>query len=199
MGIAATAQAGSITVESFDSVAGLVTKGFILRNISTPMGATNWFQGDQNILTAQAGAPDTYIAANFNNAAPGGSIDNWIITPEFSTRYSANISFFARAELLAGFSDTLSFGGSTGGTNAADFTLMPEFTVSGDWMRFDYNFAATGADTMGRFAIRYSGAADSANYVGVDTLTIAVPEPSSSLMIGIGLLGLIAAYRRKQH
>lgn len=199
MGIAATAQAGSITVESFDSVAGLAAKGFILRNTSTPLGTTNWSQGDENIFAAQAGAPGAYIAANYNNAAEGGSIDNWIITPQFSTRYSANISFFAKADLLAGFSDTLSFGGSAGGTDAADFTLMPEFTVAGDWMRYDYSFVATGADTVGRFAIRYSGAANNANFVGVDTLAIQVPEPSSSLMVGIGLLGLIAAYRRKQH
>lgn len=199
MGIAATSQAASVTVENFNSVAGLADKGFILRNSSTPLGTTNWFQGDQNIFAAQAGAPNAYIAANYNNAAVDGTIDNWIITPEFSTRNSVFISFFAKADQLAGFSDTLSYGLSTGGTNAADFTLTPGFVVTGDWMRYDLSFAATGAETFGRFAIRYSGAANDSNYVGVDTLSIAIPEPSTTLILGIGLLGLIASYRRKQH
>jgi hypothetical protein len=49
----------------------------------------------------------------------------------------------------------------------------------------------------GRFAFRYLGDA-TANYIGIDTVTVnAVPEPSAWLMLGLGL-GLTTLLLRRQ-
>ncbi|MBZ2207089.1 choice-of-anchor J domain-containing protein [Massilia sp. R798] len=50
----------------------------------------------------------------------------------------------------------------------------------------------------GRFAFRYTGDADVANYVGIDTVSVlSVPEPSAYLMLGVGLFGLTMLRRRQ--
>ena len=52
----------------------------------TPIGSTSWYQGDVSIFTSQAGPADSYIAANFNNAAAGGTIADWLISRGGSVR-----------------------------------------------------------------------------------------------------------------
>jgi len=52
--------------------------------------------------------------------------------------------------------------------------------------------------SVGRFAIDYTGWANNANYVGIDTLAVTpVPEPSTWAMFGMGLVGLAAYSRRR--
>jgi hypothetical protein len=50
----------------------------------------------------------------------------------------------------------------------------------------------------GRFAFIYAGDSDALDYIGVDTVSVmtAVPEPSSWLMLVLGLAG-VGALRRK--
>lgn len=190
--------------EGFASLAGLAGNGWVLTNNSTPLGSTGWFQGDAGIFAAQAGAPESYAAANFNNAAVGGTISNWLITPTFSTATAVAISFWARADAFAGFADHLAYGlSATGSSNTADFTLGALVTVpTTGWTQYTLSSAAKGAGTFARFAVNYSGSADVSNYLGIDTLSVTsvaavVPEPSTWLMLGLGLLGLTAVRRRR--
>ena len=173
--------------------------GWVLNNQSTPVGSTDWYLGDAGIFAAQAGPAESYAAANYNNAVAGGSISNWVITPTFSTELAGTIiSFWAKADIFDGFSDHLAYGlSSSGGSNTGDFTLGSAVTVSGDWTLYTLAYGANGVGSSARFAIVYAGEADLSNYVGVDTLTVtSVPEPSSMLMLGGGLLGLAAFSRR---
>ena len=196
---AVSAQAQVLVSENFDNFSGLGAAGWIQTNNSTPGGSTNWFEGNADIFGAQAGAPNSYIAANFNNAPVGGTIDNWLISPSFSTASSVQVTFWAKAAIDEGFADTISvgFGNAAGAINS--FALGTLTTVSGAWAMYTATLYGQGAGTFGRFAINYSGAADYSNYVGIDTVTVTavVPEPSTYLLMAAGLLGLAMFNRRR--
>jgi len=194
---AASAQAVPLLTEDFSSVAALAGSGWVMTNASTAGGSTGWYQGDATVFPAQAGADNSYIAANYNNAPVGGTISNWLITPEFSTAQAGTITFFAKADIFAPYSDQIAFGLSGGSSAIGAFTLGPAVTVTGDWTEYSVSYAAQGAGSTARFAISYMGAADLSNYVGIDTLTVsAVPEPSTMLLLAGGLLGVAAVARR---
>jgi len=196
----ASAQAGYLVQENFDSVASLGSKGWVLNNASTPGGATNWFQGDQTQFSAFEGASESYIAANYSGAPQGGILNNWLITPEFSLAEGVVVSFWLRAAEFAGFSDQVSYGFSDGSSALSAFTMITPFTVSTDgWMRYEARIEKGAVTGNARFAVQYSGDADTSNYIGLDSFAISeIPEPSSMLILGAGVMGLIAARRRKR-
>jgi hypothetical protein len=201
---AARAAGTEVLNEGFGDVAGLA--GWTQVNQSTPAGNA-WFQGNAGLFPAQAGAADSYAAANFLSAAgAGGSVDNWLITPTLNLSGTTVLSFFTRTYEAPGaaFNDVLEVRFSSGaGADPSGFgTLLA--TVGGaasypnDWQQFSASVSASGS---GRFAFRYVGAADTLNYVGLDTVSVvtAVPEPAAWAMttLGIGLLGLARRRSRR--
>jgi len=196
---ATAAHAQFVINEGFNNVATLAGSGWILANASAPPGSVaGWFQGDQTQFSSQAGAPQAYVAANFNNAAAGGTLNNWLISPTFSTALAGTVSFYARADIIPDFFDQLAWGFSNGGSSFADFSLGAPKTVGGDWTQINVDFAGHGAGATGRFAIVYTGSADLANYVGVDTFAVtAVPEPETWALLLAGIAGLGVLKRRR--
>lgn len=203
-GMALSAQAASLLSEGFDNVANLSSQGWVLSNTSAPVGTTGWYQGVESIFPAHSGEAGSYAAANYNNAAAGGILNNWLITPEFSTGANgATVSFWLRADAATGFSDQLSFGFSNGSSDLGAFSMSTPVTIGTDgWMRYAFDVAAGG---NARFAMQYTGSADFANYVGIDTLSIdaipaaaAVPEPTTMAILFAGVMGLAMSRRRKR-
>jgi PEP-CTERM motif len=68
----------------------------------------------------------------------------------------------------------------------------------GDWTQYTLSFAAAGAGTLARFAMVYIGSSTTANYIGIDSLTVtSVPEPGTWLLMGAGMLGMAGLVRRR--
>jgi hypothetical protein len=194
----ASAQASVLLTQNFNSI----PADWIQTKAGTAGGAipAAWFQGDQTQFSAHGVDANGYLASNFNTAPVGGTLDNWLISPVFSTEFAVSVSVWMRAMNDDGFSDTAAFGFSTGSSAIADFVVNPVFTVAKDgWTLYNVTMAAQGAGSTGRFAIEYTGLADFSNYIGVDDLGIeTIPEPASIFIMGAGVFGLVAARRRRQ-
>lgn len=200
-GAIGSAKADLLLSEGFDNVGALAGQGWVLSNESVPPGPVEgWFQGDIETFTSHRGAPEAYIGSNYLAAEPGGFLDNWLITPEFSTAMSVVVSFWLRAEPFEGTSDQVRFGFSDGSDDLLDFALDTVVTVPTDgWTRYTISLGSQGAGSTGRFGFQHFGVADLSNYVGLDTLTInEVPEPSMAMILGLGLAGFAVARRRRQ-
>ena len=87
---------GIALAENFDNISALPGAGWALVNNSSPLGTTGWFQGNSGVFAAKAGPIDSYIAANCLNAALGGNISNWLLTPEVSL-FDGSIRFYTRS------------------------------------------------------------------------------------------------------
>ena len=68
-----------------------------MQNNSQPgLGTTGWFQGNSTVFPSQSGAPNSYIAANFNNGTGTSTLSNWLLTPPVNLQNGAQFSFWTR-------------------------------------------------------------------------------------------------------
>jgi len=211
-----TAQGAVLLSEGFDS---FLPAGWAAINNSAPVGTTGWFAGNPGIFPAESGPADSYAAANFHSADIGGDISNWLLTPELTLSNGDTFSFFTQASGI--LADRMEVRVSTNGgssdvgataTSVGDFanllltinsTLNPNGYPEGGWAKFTIQLSGVGASTQGRVAFRYFVEDTNVNgeYIGVDTVLLetgagAVPEPSTLLVVALGLFGLGAHLRR---
>ena len=181
--------------EGFDDINAL--QDWSQYNYSFPAGQ-GWFQGNAGVFAAQAGAADSYIAANFLAADNGsGSVDSWLITPLLNLTGTTVLSFFSRASGTPGYSDFLEVRFDNGsGTFSTPLAILGGLDpYPGQWTSYSAVFSAEGS---GRIGFRYLGDAASLDYIGIDSVNVltAVPEPSTWLMFALGLAGVGALRRR---
>ena len=204
------------TAENFDNVSALSGLGWVMVNNSSPSGSTGWFQGNPAVFTSQNGAPDSYIAANFDNAGFGGNISNWLLSPEFSIFNGEVVSFYARTEPGgAVFNDSLELrlsvtGASTdvgaSDSSLGDFTILLLSINSAqtgsfpeDWTLFTATIAGlSGSNLSGRIGLRYNVTDTSVNgdYIGVDHFSVPEPGSLSLSLLAVGFIG-ISLFRYK--
>jgi len=204
------AQADPILIENFDDVTNLTGNGWALVNHSSPVGQTGWFQGEDAIFSAYEGSDNSYLGANFNNAGFGGQISNWLITPFLSLNEASYLTFYTRRndseffdslEVRYTMSDSTDVG--VGAGDVGDFSSMGlvELLLAGsdyptDWIQVRVTFGNIGFGE-GRIGLRYFVDDTSANgdYIGIDSLVVGVPEPTSLAVLGLGVLGLVRLRR----
>lgn len=214
--LASTGGVGAATLsEGFEVV---VPVGWTVKNNSTVVGSTSWFQGNDTVFPAQAGTTTSYAGANFNNTTGINDISDWLIAPTLIFNNGDVVSFYTRTVSAPAFPDRLELRFSNvGGTNVGatassvgSFALLlsvnPTLTTTGYpkvWTQFTSTITGLSGPTSGAIAFRYfvtSGGPDGANsdYIGIDTLTIsaAVPEPATYLLMALGL-GAVALRRQR--
>lgn len=205
-GCTVSASAAPLLSETFNDIATLPANGWVLVNDSAPPGGTSWFQGQPAVFAAPAGPADSYIAANLNNAAFGGAVSNWLLTPELALFNGESLNFALRL-LGEGFRDTVEVYLSTGGasTSLGGFNLLTSYTSTVDtgWVGHGVAVGGLTAPASGRFAFRYVVDDTSINgdYIGIDSVSVtptAVPAPGTIVLIALGLCALAGVSRARR-
>lgn len=178
--------------------------GWAQQNLSLPVGTSNWFQGNTAVFTAQNGATNSYIGANFNNISGAGTISNWLFMPNVTMRNGDIFTFWTRIATGGGaFPDRLQVRMSTNGasvnagannTSVGDFTTLlldinPTYTSTGYpqvWTQYTITISGLAGPTSGRLAFRYfvenGGTGANSNYIGIDNVAYnTVPPPCSGI------------------
>jgi hypothetical protein len=215
LGLSSGASADPLT-ENFDAG---VPAGWTVNNLSQPPGTLDWFQGNEFVFPAQQGAPNSYLAANFESGGEVSTISTWLILPTSTYRNGDTLSFYSRTADFSEWPDRLevrfsNVGGTEVGATATSvgtfstllISINPTLEVGGypeEWTRYSATLSGLTGPTSGAFAFRYTvtdgglfGA--NSNYIGIDTVQItAVPEPSVYMMMAFGL-GMVGYMRRRQ-
>ena len=185
--------------EGFNTItaAAPIPFGWAQQNRSVPVGSSAWFQGTPATFPAFNGAPNSYVAANFQNVGGANTISNWLFTPTIAIKNGDQLTFWTRKTPLDptpanNYPDRLQVRMSTNGSSVnvgttnvsvGDYTTLlldinPLLTIS------DYPFVwtlqtvtITGVPTpvTGRIAFRYfvtnGGSGDNSDYIGIDQVT----------------------------
>ena len=206
---AAQAQLSSLN-EGFNNISALSAGGWVLANQSAPLGTTGWFQGSAaEVFAAHDGAPASYIAANYQNTGPTGTISNWLLTPHLQFGVGATLTFWTRKPRGAtDYPDRLevrlsSAGASidtgSGATGVGDFSTLalsinPTLAVGGyPYVWTQYTVSGLPINGTGRLAFRYhvTGAGTNganSDYIGLDRVVYTTGAPAFTL--GGSLAGL---------
>jgi hypothetical protein len=182
--------------EDFADITTLPAAGWFQINHSEPLGFTDWFQGDSALFPAQAGAPASYIAANFDNTSDtvAGTISNWLLTPELDFATIGQVSFWTRTVDLPAYPDRLEVRLSTSGTSSnvgvtstdvGDFSTVlvdinPTLTIVDYpviWTQYTITSIDLPATGTGRLAFRYfvtdaGMAGNNSDYIGIDSFEV---------------------------
>ncbi|MFT3952648.1 MAG: choice-of-anchor J domain-containing protein [Oscillospiraceae bacterium] len=185
----AEALPASVLTEEFDSFSSLTANGWLIQNLSYPIGTTTWSQGNTN-FTAYSGAG--YAGVRYNCGSGYATLSDWLITPELNIKNGAELSFYTRANSVA-YAENLqvrmSTTGSDVGTGAesvGDFTTLlleinPSLSKTGyptNWTKYTVTVSGLTDEVTGRFAFRYyvtNGGPSGSNsdYIGIDSVSYA--------------------------
>ncbi len=183
--------------ETFNTVVPLPA-GWASQNLSSPVGATGWFQGNTGVFAGNT--PPGYIAANFNNTTGLNTISNWLFMPAVTLKNGDTLSFYTRTtsgtfpDRLQVRMNTTNQGVNAGATNVSvgDYTTLlldinPTYTSTGyptAWTQFKIPITGLAGPTPGRLAFRYfvegaGPAGANSDYIGIDDAVYTTLNPGA--------------------
>ncbi|MBK7966272.1 MAG: choice-of-anchor J domain-containing protein, partial [Bacteroidetes bacterium] len=167
---------GNITLnEGFDDFpAAIATGGWVVNNVSDPIGPFTWYQGLSNFFSSYSGPANSYVHVNYKSGSGVSTIRNWLITPEVNIANGSVFKFKTRNIYYpAQYPDRLQVRMSTSGSSinigspndpqTGDFaTLLLDIneTLSptgypGVWTEYSITVTGLTGTQSGRFAFYY--------------------------------------------
>jgi uncharacterized cupin superfamily protein len=204
----------NLLAEGFDDITTLAGAGYTFVNASDAIGTTDWFQGNTLVFDSQAGAPDSYIGANFNSTA-GSIINNWMITPVLNLENGDEITFWTRTVTASIFPDRLEVRLSPDGsatapaspTGVGSYTellleINPTLTAGGYpevWTEFTAVVSGLTGAVNTSVAFRYfvtdaGPVGNNSNYIGIDSLSIDESTGGGALMLPLTFEGQMVPF-----
>ena len=204
--VSLASQAQNLITEGFDDITTLPAAGWSSTNQSATIGAIpNWFQGNPvangGPFDSYAGAPNSYVACNYNSVTGANTISNWLISPVVSLVNGDVITFYSRTVGTPSFADRLQLRISTNGAasvnpvgeaGVGDYTTLaleinPTLSASGYpnvWTQYSYTVSGLPTATNCKIAFRYfvtSGGPSGTNsdFIGVDSFSVDRPVASA--------------------
>lgn len=91
--------------EGFDNFAALNAAGWMVNNLSNPIGDNteypgSWAQGNPALLSinSQSGAENSFVAAGFGSGKGISTISNWLLSPELRLKNGDTLTFYTRTD-----------------------------------------------------------------------------------------------------
>ena len=199
----------NLLTEDFDDITTLAGAGYTFVNASDAIGTTDWAQGSTTVFDAQAGAPEAYVSANYNNTA-GSIISNWMVTPVLNLENGDEITFWTRTATASNWPDRLEIRLSPDGsatapaspTDVGSYTellleINPALAAGGYpevWTEFTAVVSGLTGAVNTSVAFRYfvtdgGPTGSNSNYIGIDTLSIDEPAGPAPLAFPVTFEG----------
>lgn len=202
----------TIFQENFDIAPDFLGNGWTTSNLSNPLGANDWTQGNGTDVGEIAFNGDTteYVTTNYlaTDGAGSGTISDWLISPVITFNNGDTVSFYTISYNSHTYPDRLELRLSTSGastnigateSSTGDFTVnlvtvnplldttsYPSVAVQGDtWVQFYGVVSGLGGPTAGRIALRYY--VTDGGGTGANSSTIAVDAVRVSSTFPAGL------------
>jgi len=199
------ANAGTTTFsEGFENFGDLIWNGWSTFNLTPNPSGPAWTPGS----TAEAsdeGPIDSFVqtgtSVSYGDPRSDVNISTWLITPPIHLTGSDLLHFAIRGSGGSFSLNNFEVLVAPGSATSPDQFTQQIFGITkppGFWLGFD-SYLPEQSDTV-RIAFHYFGPYSQSNYLALDTVSVtsAVPEPASALLLAAGLGGVALLRRRQQ-
>lgn len=195
--------------EEFDNG---VPAGWGVFNFSDFASGPGWFQGGGGtpFFAARTGPANGYVASSAFIGAqtvsgdPAGIVDGYLVSPTLQLQQDMRLRFWTRTVEQSAWPDYLYVGLLINGQFKSLVEVNPSLSTGGypeSWTEFTAYVPNQGAGVNGNLVFNYflPDASQVGNYIGLDSVSLQVPEPGAWLALGSCLFaaGLATSRRRR--